>query len=81
MKQSKLVQPPMPDESGEDLNIAIEKVFDRQDLLQMFHISVRTLQHWRSKGILPYSKIGSKIYYRQRDVEQILKKSRMAGKL
>lgn len=79
MAARKPVQLPLPDESGEELNIAIEKLFDRQDLLQMFHISVRTLQYWRSKGILSYSKIGNKIYYRQRDVEQVLKKNRMVG--
>ena len=52
---------------------------DRQDLLQLFHVSVRTLQKWRSNGILPYSKIGNKIYYRRSDVEAMLQKARKTG--
>lgn len=58
--------------TGNELDIATEKLYDRQDLLQMLHISVRTLQYWRSKGLLPYHKIRNKIYYRQTDVEKLL---------
>ena len=54
-----------------------EKLLDRQDILQMLHISVRTLQYWRTKGILPYSKIGNKIFYRQSDVEEMLRKNKV----
>jgi hypothetical protein len=60
-----------------DLNNANEKLLDRQDILQMLHISPRTLQHWRTKGILPYSKIGSKIFYKLTDVEEMLRKNRV----
>jgi hypothetical protein len=70
----------LPEGTPASLDLMNEKLFDRQDLLLMLHISVRTLQYWRSKGILPYHKIRNKIYYRQRDVEEMLKKSRMAGK-
>lgn len=51
-----------------------DKLLDRQGILQLLHIRVRTLQSWRSNGILPYSKIRNKIYDRQRDVEEILQK-------
>jgi len=73
---------PLPKETpaNESFDVTGEKLFDRQDLLQMLHISVRTLQYWRSKGILPYHKIRSKIYYRQRDVEEMLKNNRYLKK-
>jgi hypothetical protein len=44
------------------------------------HISIRTLQYWRSKGILPYYKIGNKIYYRQKDVEAMVQQYRLHKK-
>ena len=37
---------------------------DSQDVMQKFHISVRTLQSWRTNRLLPYSRIRGKIYFR-----------------
>ena len=45
---------------------------DNQDVMQALHISPRTLQTLRSNGTLPYSRIGSKIYYFRRDILKIL---------
>jgi hypothetical protein len=41
---------------------------DAQEVLQMLHISVRTLQTLRSNGTLSFSRIGNKLYYRRGDV-------------
>jgi len=46
---------------------------DSHDIMTKLHISVRTLQSWRSKGWLPYSRIGKKIYYRESDLNNLLK--------
>jgi hypothetical protein len=46
---------------------------DKQEILMRLHISNRTLQTWRSKGILPYTRIGAKIYYRESDITDLLK--------
>lgn len=40
--------------------------------MQALHISPRTLQTLRSNGILPYSRIGNKLYYRKQDILKIL---------
>ncbi len=45
---------------------------DNQDVMQALHISPRTLQTLRSNGTLPYSRINNKIYYRRKDVENLL---------
>jgi hypothetical protein len=50
----------------------LEEWIDSQDVMQALHISPRTLQTLRSNGILPYSRIGSKIYYLRRDILKIL---------
>jgi len=50
----------------------IEDWFDNQDVMQILHISTRTLQKLRSNGTLPYSRIGKKIYYHRQDIITIL---------
>jgi hypothetical protein len=45
---------------------------DNQDVMQMLHISQRTLQTFRSNGTIPYSKIQGKFYYKVSDIEQLL---------
>jgi hypothetical protein len=44
----------------------------KEEVLDMLCISDRTLQHWRSDGIIPYSRIGNKIWYRLSDIEKLL---------
>jgi hypothetical protein len=45
---------------------------DNQDVMQTLHISKRTLQTFRTNGIIPFSKIQGKFYYKEADIEQIL---------
>lgn len=50
-----------------------EKVWlDNQEVMAFLKISPRTLITYRQKGILKYSQIGSKIYYRKSDVQEML---------
>lgn len=50
----------------------LEEWIDSQDVMHLLHISPRTLQTLRTNGILPFSRIGNKIYYLRRDISQIL---------
>lgn len=45
---------------------------DNQDVMQMLHISPRTLQTFRTNGTIPYSKISGKFYYKVADIEELL---------
>ncbi|WP_435415107.1 helix-turn-helix domain-containing protein [Polaribacter aestuariivivens] len=45
---------------------------DNQDVMQTLHISKRTLQTFRTNGIIPFSKIQGKFYYKEADIKQIL---------
>lgn len=42
------------------------------DVCRLLNISKRTLQHYRDTGVLPFSQIGHKCYYRREDVERLL---------
>lgn len=45
---------------------------DGADVCQLLHISKRTLADYRYRGVLPYSKLGGKTYYRLSDIENYL---------
>ena len=47
---------------------------DNQEFIQLIKISKRTAQHYRDTGMISFSQVGSKIYYRMNDVEELLKK-------
>lgn len=45
-----------------------------RELSKMLHVSTRSLQEYRDKGLLPYIKIEGKILYRNSDIEKLLNK-------
>jgi hypothetical protein len=49
-----------------------ESWIDGQDVILALNISKRTLQSLRDKGILPYSRINGKFYYKVSDLEALL---------
>ncbi|MBK7110272.1 MAG: helix-turn-helix domain-containing protein [Bacteroidetes bacterium] len=50
-----------------------EKWLDNQELMQLLKISKRTAQHYRDSGLISFSQVGNKIYYRLSDIEDLLK--------
>lgn len=46
--------------------------FDNQDITLALHISKRTLQTLRTNGILPYSRLNNKIYYKVTDIKALM---------
>jgi helix-turn-helix protein len=49
-----------------------EKWLDKQDIMQLLHVSSRTLQTWRRNGIIRYSKIRRKFYYPESGLQDLL---------
>ena len=45
---------------------------DGQEVMELLHISARTLQTLRSNGTLPFSPIGNKLFYRRQDIVALL---------
>ncbi|KAA6332014.1 hypothetical protein EZS27_019435 [termite gut metagenome] len=54
-------------------NKELKKWLDNQEVCMILNISKRTLQTYRDNGILPYSQINHKIYYKPEDVEWVMK--------
>ncbi|WP_255412415.1 helix-turn-helix domain-containing protein [Dysgonomonas sp. Marseille-P4361] len=53
-----------------------EEWLDNQDVCQLLNISLRTLQSYRERGVLAYSMIGHKCYYKASDVHAFVEKSK-----
>lgn len=47
-------------------------ILDNQEFIQLMKISKRQAQYWRSKGIISFSQVGNKIYYKMEDVMQLI---------
>jgi hypothetical protein len=48
---------------------------DNQDVCQTLGITKRTLQSYREKGLLPFSRIRHKVFYKPEDVQKLLQAS------
>ena len=58
----------------EDSPLHQDQWLDNQDLSQLLHVSVRSLQRYRSEGILPYKMMHKKAYYTKEGVMDFLNK-------
>ncbi len=51
-----------------------DELLDNQDLMFLLKVSPRTLQRYRSKGILPYLKLDDgRCYYKASDVHKMIR--------
>lgn len=50
---------------------------DNQAVCRILSISKRSLQTFRDKGLIPYSQIGHKCFYKQEDVREFLERNRI----
>ena len=57
---------------GENKTTPLEDWLDGQDVMQVLHISPRTLATLRANGTLPFSKLGGRCLYRKSDLEKVL---------
>lgn len=49
-----------------------ETILDNQDLCLLLNLSKRSLQRYRSSGLLPFFTIGSKVFYLESEVEKFI---------
>lgn len=53
-----------------------EQWLGNEDVCALLQISLRTLQSYRDRGMLPFSLIGRKCYYRVSDMQQLIDNSK-----
>ena len=52
-----------------------EQFLDNQQFIDTMKVSKRLAQSWRDEGVISFSKIGNKIYYKLSDVEALMQKN------
>lgn len=57
----------------------VEDWLDGATAEDLLGVSTRTLQHYRDSGILPYSKVGNKIYYKRSDLGAMIERYYQKG--
>ena len=49
-----------------------DTILDNKDFIKLMGISGRTAQQWRDDGLIQFSQIGNKIYYRMSEIQRFL---------
>jgi len=57
---------------GQGRDRSLKDWLDNQDVCQILNISKRTLQTYRDNGMLAFTRIGYKMYYKADDVKSII---------
>lgn len=65
-----------PNEEG----ILQKEWIENAELSHRLNVSLRTLQSYRERGVIGFSTIGRKVYYKISEVETLLKKKRISSK-
>lgn len=73
--QEKLILSLVGKEMKEVQFINGERLLDNQDLCLLLQTSKRSLQRYRSQGLLKYQLLRHKVYYRESDVQEFLNES------
>ena len=55
--------------------VGLKKLMDYLDVGGILRISKRTLQVYREKGLLPFTRIKNKFFYKPEDVQSLLESS------
>jgi len=53
-------------------SVSRDTIIDNTEFIKRMSISKRTAQNWRDKGKIAFSQIGSKIYYKLSDIDNLL---------
>lgn len=57
---------------NENRKLPDDPFFSNDEFMDLMNISVRTAQLWRDQGLISYSQISGKIYYRMSDIQKLL---------
>lgn len=53
-------------------NLFDKEIIDNEEFIKLFKISSGTASNWREQGLIAYSQINNKIYYKIKDINKML---------
>ncbi len=57
---------------NENRKLPDDPFFSNEEFMNLMSISIRTAQLWRDQGLISFSQISGKIYYRMSDIQKLL---------
>jgi hypothetical protein len=66
---------PLKDQNIED------PILSTDDIMSLLKVSRRTLQNWRDRGVIEFSQINGKIYYRRSAINKMLDQNLITNSL
>lgn len=63
-----------------ELNKSLTDWIENTELSEQLGLSLKTLHNYRLSGVLPFSSIGRKIYYKRKDIQEFLNLKRVSMK-
>ncbi|NDP20797.1 MAG: helix-turn-helix domain-containing protein [Paludibacter sp.] len=57
---------------SENRKIPDDPFFSNEEFMELMGISVRTSQLWRDQGLIGFSQISGKIYFKMSDIQKLL---------
>lgn len=58
-----------------EMESPLTKFITNDEFMKLMEISKRTAQNWRDEGVIAFSQVGHKIYYRLSDIEDLLNRT------
>jgi len=62
-------------------DVVPEKLISKRDVARRLGKTIRTIDHWMQRGLLPYYKIGRTVSFRWSEVERRLAEFKVGGKV
>lgn len=56
------------------------ELLDAESVAKMFGVSLQTVYNWRKRGLVSFSKVAGKTYYRKENIEQMLSNGESGNK-
>ena len=72
LHQVKTIEEKVASLSGRYEDMGLKKWLDNQEVCEILKVSPRTLQEYRGNGLMPFSCIRHKMFYKPEDVEKLL---------
>lgn len=48
------------------------KLFTKKEVARQFNVTIQSINEWMRKGILPFVKINSRVFFKAEDIEKLL---------
>jgi predicted site-specific integrase-resolvase len=56
-----------------------DKLLTTNDVIQLFNVSRVTIHNWKKSGLLPFFKMGNRVYFNEYEVRRVIEEKQSGG--